>query len=115
MTSEYDIAMLLATRGRTESLGRSIRSLIKFADHPGRLQLMFAFDNDDSAGTEYFKNELQPWLDEQELSYTAMQFERQGYHRLHIYNNKMAEHTDARWLMIWNDDAVMEKIGRAHV
>jgi hypothetical protein len=27
MTPEYDIAMLLATRGRTESLGRSVRSL----------------------------------------------------------------------------------------
>jgi hypothetical protein len=58
-----------------------------------------------------FKTELQPWMDEQELSYTAMQFERQGYHRLHIYNNKLAEHTDARWLMIWNDDAVMETQG----
>ena len=87
MTPEYDIAMLLATRGRTDSLGRSVRSLIKLADHPERLQLMFAFDNDDVAGTEYFKTELQPWLDAQELSYTAMQFERQGYHRLHIYKS----------------------------
>jgi hypothetical protein len=111
MTPEYDIAMLLATRGRTDSLGRSVRSLIKLADHPDRLQLMFAFDNDDAAGTEYFKTELQPWLDEQELSYTAMQFCRLGYHRLHIYNNKLAEQTDARWLMIWNDDAVMQTQG----
>ena len=84
MTPEYDIAMLLATRGRTESLGRSVRSLITLADRPDRLQLMFAFDNDDKAGTEYFKTDLQPWLDTQELSYTAMQFERQGYHRLHL-------------------------------
>ena len=108
MTPEYDIAMLLATRGRTESLGRSVRSLITLADRPDRLQLMFAFDNDDAAGTEYFRTELQPWLDQQELSYTAMQFERQGYHRLNVYNNKLAEQTDASWLMIWNDDAVME-------
>jgi hypothetical protein len=56
MTPEYDIAMLLATRGRTESLGRSVRSLISLADHPERLQLMFAFDNDDTAGTEYFQD-----------------------------------------------------------
>ena len=69
MTPEYDIAMLLATRGRTESLGRSIRSLIKFADRPERLQLMFAFDTDDTAGTEYFKTELQPWLDDFVWSY----------------------------------------------
>jgi hypothetical protein len=50
-------------------------------------------------------------MDERELNYTAMQFERQGYHRLNVYNNKLAEDTDARWLMIWNDDAVMETQG----
>jgi hypothetical protein len=85
--------------------------MIDLADQPNQLQLMFAFDNDDTVGTEYFKNELQPWLDQREISYTAMQFDRQGYHRLHVYNNKMAEYTDARWLMIWNDDAVMETQG----
>ena len=111
MTPEYDIAILLATRGRTDSLGRCIHSLIESADNPDRLQLMFAFDNDDTTGTEYFQQHLQPWMDERELNYTAMQFDRQGYHRLNVYNNKLAEHTDARWLMIWNDDAVMETQG----
>ena len=111
MTPEYDIAILLATRGRTDSLGRCIHTLIESADHADRLQLMFAFDNDDVAGSEYFQKELQPWMDQRELNYTAMQFDRQGYHRLHVYNNKLAEHTNARWLMIWNDDAVMETPG----
>ncbi len=111
MTPEYDIAILLATRGRTHSLGRCIHTLIESADHADRLQLMFAFDNDDTIGAAYFREHLQPWMDERELNYTAMQFDRQGYHRLHVYNNKMAEHTDARWLMIWNDDAVMETQG----
>jgi hypothetical protein len=55
MTPEYDIAILLATRGRTDSLGRCIHTLIESADNPDRLQLMFAFDNDDTAGTEYFQ------------------------------------------------------------
>ncbi len=104
----YDIAMLLATRGRADSLGRSVRSLIELADHPERVQLMFAFDRDDVIGKDYFKNELQPWMDQQKLAYKAMVFDRQGYHRLHIYNNKLADNTDARWLMIWNDDAYME-------
>ena len=54
MTPEYDIAMLLATRGRTESLGRSVRSLIEMANHPERLQLMFAFDNDDDIWPSIF-------------------------------------------------------------
>jgi hypothetical protein len=83
------------------------------ADNTDRIQLMFAFDNDDAVGAAYFQEHLQPWMDERELNYTAMQFERQGYHRLNVYNNKLAEHTDARWLMIWNDDAVMETQGWA--
>ena len=111
MTPEYDIAMLLATRGRTESLGRSVRSLIELADHPDRLQLMFAFDNDDTEGAEYFHNELQPWLEEREISFFAVKFPRQGYHRLHVYNNRMAQYTNCHWLMIWNDDAVMQTQG----
>ena len=107
----YDIAMLLATRGRTESLGRSVRSLIELADHPERVQLMFAFDRDDTIGKDYFKNELQPWMDQQKLVYKAMVLDRQGYRRLHIYNTKLAEDTDSRWLMIWNDDAYMQTQG----
>ena len=87
MTPEYDIAILLATRGRTESLGRCIHSLINLADSPDRLQLMFAFDTDDTIGAAYFQAHLQPWMDQRKLNYTAMQFERQGYHRLNVYNN----------------------------
>jgi hypothetical protein len=72
---------------------------------------MFAFDNDDEVGTAYFKQDLQPWLEEKEISFFAVKFERQGYHRLHVYNNKMVEYTNSHWLMIWNDDAVMETQG----
>lgn len=111
MNPEYDIAVLLPTRGRTTSLGRSIHSVINFADAPERLQLMFAFDNDDTVGIEYFCTELQPWLDEREINYTAMQMQRQGYHRLNVYNNILAKNSDAYWFMCWNDDAVMETQG----
>jgi hypothetical protein len=108
---EYGIAMLLATRGRTESLGRSIRSLVELADDISRVQIMFAFDNDDDIGFKYFVDELQPWMDERDVSYTAMKFERMGYVNLHKYNNAMAKQTDSRWLVIWNDDAVMQSTG----
>ena len=111
MTPEYDIAVLLPTRGRTTTLGRSIHSVINLADRPERLQLMFAFDNDDTLGIEYFTTELQPWLDERGIDYTAMQMQRQGYHRLNVYNNILAKQADAHWFMCWNDDAVMETQG----
>lgn len=109
--SKYKIAILLATRGRTESLGRSIKSLLTLADNPKDIQLFFAFDNDDKIGTEYFTKELKPWLDEFKAAYKAMVFKRMGYVALHKYNNAMAKEANADWLMIWNDDAFMETQG----
>lgn len=111
MSSKYKIAVLLATRGRTDSLGRSIKSLLTMADNPSNVQLFFAFDDDDKAGTEYFMKELRPWLDEFKATYKAMVFRRMGYLALHKYNNSMAKQADADWLMIWNDDATMETQG----
>ena len=108
---KYDIAMLLATRGRTESLGRSIRSLIDLADNYDRIQIMFAFDDDDEVGFKYFTDNLKPWMDSCSVHYTAMRFKRMGYVNLHKYNNAMAKQTDSRWLVIWNDDAVMQSQG----
>ena len=111
MDPKYDIAVLLATRGRADPLGRSIRSMVELAAMPERIQFMFAFDNDDTIGLEYFNKDLKPWLDERKLNYTAMSFKRMGYIALHKYNNAMAKQSDARWLVIWNDDAVMETAG----
>jgi hypothetical protein len=108
---EFDIAMLLATRGRTTMLDRSIRSLVELADDPGRVQLMVAFDRDDDVGFGYFIDHLQPWLDTQDIGYTAMRFDRMGYINLQKYNNALADNASARWLMIWNDDAVMQSPG----
>jgi hypothetical protein len=107
----YNIAMLLATRGRTTSLDRSIRSLVELADDPKKLQLMFAFDKDDEIGTTFFKETLQPWLDSQSVTYVAMRFDRLGYVNLHKYNNALAKMSNSEWLMIWNDDAVMQTQG----
>lgn len=111
MNTKFDISLLLATRGRTDALGRSVRSLFELADNPSRLQILFAFDRDDTVGISYFQKELQPWLDQNKYHYTAMSFEPMGYIRLHLYNNKMAEKAEAPWFVIWNDDAVMQTQG----
>ena len=108
---KYDIAILLATRGRTDSLGRSIRTLVELADNVDKMQIMFAFDNDDDVGFKYFTEDLKPWMDSHNVNYTAMRFQRMGYVNLHKYNNAMAKQTDSRWLVIWNDDAVMQSKG----
>lgn len=111
MNTKFDISLLLATRGRTDALGRSVHSLFELADNPSRLQILFAFDRDDTVGISYFQKELQPWLDQNKYHYTAMSFEPMGYIRLHLYNNKMAEKAEAPWFVIWNDDAVMQTQG----
>jgi len=79
---EFDIAICLPTRARTHMMDRSVRSLFDLADRPQRIKILFGFDNDDSVGTDYFTNQLQPWLDEKDYAYTAMQFEPMGYIRL---------------------------------
>ena len=107
-TPEFDIAILLPTRGRSDSLERSIKSVIELASDPDRIQLMFGFDNDDAIGTTHFEEALQPWLDQQGIQYTAMSFAPLGYIRLNEYVNELARNSDARWLVFWNDDAVME-------
>lgn len=111
MSHRYDIAILLPTRGRTEALFRSISSLITLADQPDRVELKLAFDRDDDVGQQYFINTLKPWLDNNQVHYTAQLFDPLGYVRLNVYNNKLAEHTDSHWLVIWNDDAIMQTQG----
>jgi len=109
MTSRFNIAVLLATRGRTDNmLGRSVRSLVENAACPQQIQLMFAFDDDDQVGLTYFHDHLKPWLEQHHIQFMAMQFQRMGYINLHKYSNALAKHADADWLIVWNDDAVME-------
>lgn len=107
MNPEFDIAILLPTRGRADSLERSIRSLVNNADNIGRVQIMFGFDNDDEVGVKHFQDVVQPYLDDNEVEYTAMSFNPMGYIRLNEYVNALARASDARWLVFWNDDAIM--------
>jgi hypothetical protein len=111
MDTKYDISILLATRGRTEPLGKSVQSLFDLADNPMKIQLMLGFDKDDTKGLTYFDRTLQPWLVKKQIAYTAFSFTRMGYENLHKYNNAMCTKSNANWLMIWNDDATMETKG----
>lgn len=105
------ISLLLATRGRTRALDTSVHGVFEKADDPTQIEIFFAFDRDDEVGLHHFKHFLKPWLDERGHRYTAMLFDPMGYIRLHVYNNKMAKQAQGRWLVIWNDDAVMETPG----
>jgi hypothetical protein len=108
---EYKIAILLPTRGRDDALERSVKSLFELADDPAQVQVMLGFDTDDTEGISAFQESVQPWLDENGFSYTAMTFDPMGYVRLNEYVNALAHKSDAEWLVFWNDDAYMETQG----
>jgi len=110
-THEFGIAVLLPTRGRSDALERSVKSLFDLADHPDQVQLMLGFDEDDVEGVTAFEDLLQPWLDEHSVNYTAMSFAPMGYTRLNEYVNTLAHASDADWLFFWNDDAYIETQG----
>jgi hypothetical protein len=108
MTNEYSIAVLLPTRGRTESLSRSVFTIVENARQTDRLQLLFGFDFDDAVGLDHFSTVIQPWLDDRNIEYEAVGFESMGYAGLNRYYNNLATSADADWLFVWNDDAVMD-------
>lgn len=108
MTTRYDISILLPTRGRTDSLFKSLSSLFDLAKDTSKLEIRLGYDNDDAVGIEHFKSILQPWLDEKKISYTALLFNPVGYSRLHEYVNHLAKGADCKWYFFWNDDALME-------
>jgi hypothetical protein len=105
------IAALLPTRGRTDSLARSVHSLINLANHPTEIHILLGFDNDDQIGLNYFLEELKPWLDERGINYAALSFDSVGYEGLNQYYNALAKDSTADWLFVWNDDCIMETQG----
>ena len=109
--TKFSIAALIPTRGRTDKLSRSVFSLVNRATNLKKLQLLFAFDHDDSVGLAHFTTVIQPWLDDKCVEYAAMGFESLGYAGLNQYYNALAKEADADWLFVWNDDAVMETAG----
>ena len=111
MKSEFNVAILLPTRGRTEMLERSLKTLIGLADTPSKIQLILGLDNDDATGIKHFTDVIQPWLDTTDVEYSALTFDPLGYGRLNQYINKLADNADADWFFFWNDDAVMETKG----
>lgn len=106
-SKEFDIAILLPTRGRTTMLERSIRSLVENATEPSRVQFIFGFDDDDQDSQEYFEKNIVPVIEEHGSAWESYEFKRQGYERLNFYVNTLAGYADADWFVFWNDDAVM--------
>lgn len=108
MTSApFDITVLLPTRGRQEPLRQCLETLISRARYPENLEIMLAFDDDDRDSIDYFNHAVVPYLEDTGVSYTAMEYPRYGYNQLHRYINSLTKHSSGKWIVFWNDDAVM--------
>jgi hypothetical protein len=106
-----DISVLLPVRARPVPMEQCLRTLIDTATKPERIEVLIAFDDDDTDTIDYFVDVIAPYLNEKNVTYSAMQFKRLGYLRLNEYLNELANHSTGRWIFFWNDDAVMTTTG----
>lgn len=96
--------MLLPTRGRPGPLARSIESLTFRVSRPDELEILVAVDPDDPTGDQVIA-----LLHDLPIStcYVVAR-ERYGYRGLHHYFNLLAREATGGWLLLWNDDALMQ-------
>lgn len=94
------ISVLLPTRGRPQSLHKSIHSLMDLAANPDGVEILLATDPDEGplAATGFPGLPVREWVAP----------ERYGYMQLHRYLNPLAAMARGEWLLSWNDDACME-------
>lgn len=103
------VSVLMPTRGRVELARRSIESLLNNCADASRVEIIVAYDNDDTASAQYFQS--LKWT-ELITSFGArnqvLVCEPWGYQGLHRYYTAMARQARGQWFMIWNDDAIMQ-------
>ena len=104
---EFDIAILLPSRGRTDSLTNSINTILDKAKNLDRICLMLGFDNDDDIGIDHFVKNIKPVLEDRNVNFEALTFNRMGYDAINRYYNELGKKADAEWYFVWNDDATM--------
>ena len=100
--------MLIATRKRTTMLKTCLFSLLDRAADLKNLEILIAFDNDDTDTISWTQENILPEFDELGISYTCLSFERLGYLRINEYYNKLADKATGDWLFFWATDAIME-------
>lgn len=100
------VSVLLPTRGRPDVLRESVASLIETAGDPTAFEIRFGIDEDDPDTERALGAGIK-----RDLDWTEVFSQRHGYAGLHRYINSLAKHARGQWLMLWNDDAVMQTYG----
>lgn len=95
------ISVLLPSRNRIRLLDRSVWSLRNSASSAKSFEVLVAADEDDDPTAE----------EARVLGCTVIRTERFGWSGMHHYMNALADIAQGEWLMLWNDDAVMQSTG----
>jgi hypothetical protein len=106
------VTILLPTRHRTSLVERTVRSLLDLANTPAQIEIAVAYDEDDVESHSYFTSTA--WTNLVTGYGAALQIHKTpawGYQELHKYYNLLADHAQGKWLLIWNDDALMKSAG----
>jgi glycosyltransferase involved in cell wall biosynthesis len=98
------ISVILPTRGRKEPLLKSIQSLLDQADEPDQVEILLGMDNDDLDTVDYVKSVILPMYPNVKL----YMYPPYGYGKLNVYANSLAALSTGHWLMLWNDDALIQ-------
>jgi hypothetical protein len=76
---------------------------------PSRIEIVVAYDHDDTASAQYFHGpEWTNLIAAAGAHSQTLCCDPWGYQGLHRYYTAMARQAQGQWLMIWNDDAVMQ-------
>jgi hypothetical protein len=103
------ISVLLPTRQRVELVKHSLHNLVSTASNPADLEILIAYDDDDTQSQEFFSGpEWQQWIADAGVSARVFCVPPRGYKLLQEYYNYLAIQSQGQWLLLWNDDAVIE-------
>ena len=98
------ISVMLPTRGRPEALRKSLASLLDHAEDAASVEILLGIDSDDRQTIEAF-------LD-MEPNVRAVILPPLGYRvAIKEYCNRLAAIAAGKWLLLWNDDALMQTPG----
>jgi len=102
------ISILLPTRERVQLVEKSIKSLLDLATNPSNIEILIAYDDDDQSSQEYFNSPAWTMLiDLYKSECKCFSTPKWGYGQLAKYYNFLGGNATGKWLMLWNDDAVM--------
>lgn len=102
------VSVLLPTRGRTETLLRSVQNLLSRAIEPEAVEILLGMDHDDTESVAYARDHIQSLYPDNVHIY---QMQPLGYEKLSVYYNTLAGLAWGHWLMVWNDDALIDTDG----